>query len=118
MDRCRQPASAPPGSCWTGFWLRIYSPAKQARDQDPQGLYIRQWVPEIGTSAYPPPIVDERKAVAAAKEALYGLRRTPEARAEADAIQQQHGSRKSGLPPTATRARSDRAKPRGQGQLF
>ncbi len=81
--------------------LRIYSPAKQARDQDPQGLYIRQWVPEIGTAAYPPPIVDERTAVAAAKEKLYGLRRTREAHAEANAIQHKHGSRKSGLPPTA-----------------
>ena len=98
--------------------LRIYSPAKQARDQDPQGLYIRLWVPEMGTAAYPPPIVDERKALAAAKEALYGLRRTREARAEADAIQKMHGSRKSGLPPTATRARRVRATPQGQGQLF
>ena len=35
--------------------LRIYSPAKQAHDHDPQGLYIRQWVLEIGTAAYPPP---------------------------------------------------------------
>ncbi len=98
--------------------LRIYSPAKQARDQDPQGLYIRKWVPEIGTAAYPAPIVDERKAVSAAKEALYGLRRTREARAEADAIQQKHGSRKSGLPPTATRASRVRTSPKGQGQLF
>jgi deoxyribodipyrimidine photo-lyase len=98
--------------------LRIYSPAKQARDQDPQGLYVQQWVPEMGSAAYPPPIVDERKAVAAAKEALYGLRRTREARAEADAIQQKHGSRNSGLPSTATRARRGRATSQGQGQLF
>jgi deoxyribodipyrimidine photo-lyase len=98
--------------------LRIYSPTKQARDQDPQGLYIRQWVPEIGTAAYPPPIVDERIAVAAAKDRLYGLRRTREAQAEADAIQHKHGSRKSGLPPTGTRARRTRARPEGQGELF
>jgi deoxyribodipyrimidine photo-lyase len=98
--------------------LRIYSPAKQARDHDPQGLYIRQWVPEIGTAAYPRPIVDEREAVAAAKEKLYGLRRTPEAHAEANAIQHKHGSRKSGLPPTAATKRRNRAAPGGQGQLF
>ena len=79
--------------------LRIYSPAKQALDHDPQGLYIRQWVPEIGTAAYPRPIVNERTAVAAAKEQLYALRQTREARSEADAIQHKHGSRKSGLPP-------------------
>jgi deoxyribodipyrimidine photo-lyase len=98
--------------------LRIYSPAKQARDQDPQGLYIRQWVPEIGTAAYPPPIVDERTAVAAAKDQLYGLRQTREAQAEASAIQHKHGSRKSGLPPTAAKKRRTRAAPDGQGQLF
>jgi deoxyribodipyrimidine photo-lyase len=98
--------------------LRIYSPAKQARDQDPQGAYIRQWVPEIGTAAYPSPIVDERTAVAAAKEKLYGLRQTREAQAEAAAIQHKHGSRKSGLPPTAPTTRRARAGPDGQGQLF
>ena len=98
--------------------LRIYSPAKQARDQDPAGHYIRQWVPEIGTAAYPAPIVDERSALAAAKEALYGLRRTGEAHAEAKAIQHKHGSRKSGLAPSASTGRRARAAPQGQGELF
>ena len=27
--------------------LRIYSPIKQVLDQDPEGLFIRQWVPEL-----------------------------------------------------------------------
>jgi deoxyribodipyrimidine photo-lyase len=98
--------------------LRIYSPAKQALDHDPQGLYIRQWVPEIGTAAYPRPIVDERTAVAAAKDKLYGLRRTLEAQTEASAIQSKHGSRKSGLPSTASTKRRIRTTPDGQGQLF
>jgi deoxyribodipyrimidine photo-lyase len=98
--------------------LRIYSPTKQALDHDPHGLYIRQWVPEIGTASYPPPIVDERAAVSAAKDQLYGLRRTHEAHAEAGAIQHKHGSRKSGLPPTTVPKRRTRAVPDGQGQLF
>jgi deoxyribodipyrimidine photo-lyase len=98
--------------------LRIYSPAKQAQDHDPQGRYLRQWVPELGTAAYPRPIVDERTAVAAAKDRLYGLRKTPQAKAEADGIQQRHGSRKSGLPATAARKGRGRAAPDGQGQLF
>ncbi|MBA4344375.1 MAG: deoxyribodipyrimidine photolyase [Methylibium sp.] len=98
--------------------LRIYSPAKQARDHDPQGLYIRRWVPEIGSPTYPPPIVDERAALAAIKDKLYALRRTGEARAEAEAIQHKHGSRKSGLPPSPPRpVRKDKT-PAGQGQLF
>lgn len=80
--------------------LRIYSPAKQARDHDPQGIFVRRWVAGWGTPAYPAPIVDERTALAAAKQRLYGLRRGADARDEAAAIQQRHGSRKSGLPPS------------------
>jgi len=98
--------------------LRIYSPAKQALDHDPQGAYVRRWVPEIGTSSYPPPIVDERAAVAAAKATLYGLRRTRDAQAEAGVIQQKHGSRKRGKPRAARNARSPDPAPEGQGQLF
>ena len=98
--------------------LRIYSPAKQARDHDPQGFYIRQWVPEIGTAAYPSPIVDERAAVAAAKAKLYGLRQTQAAHAEATVIQHKHGSRKSGLSPTTPTKRRSRTAPDSQGQLF
>ena len=80
--------------------LRIYSPAKQALDHDPQGVFVRRWVPEFGTPAYPAPLVDERAALKHAKDRLYGLRATPEARAEAGAVQHKHGSRKSGLPPS------------------
>jgi deoxyribodipyrimidine photo-lyase len=98
--------------------LRSYSPAKQALDHDPQGLYLRQWVPEFGTAAYPKPIVDKRSAVAAAKQPLYGLRQTPEAHDEASAIQHKHGSRKSCLPPSGKRAPRTRATEDGQGRLF
>ena len=98
--------------------LRMYSPAKQARDHDPLGHYVRQWVPEFGSAAYPAPIVDERHALAAAKERIYGLRKTPEAHADASAIQHIHGSRKSGLPQTTRRPRRDTAVPDNQGQLF
>jgi hypothetical protein len=27
--------------------LRIYSPAKQMRDQDPEGAFVRRWIPEL-----------------------------------------------------------------------
>jgi deoxyribodipyrimidine photo-lyase len=103
--------------------LRIYSPAKQARDQDPQGDYVRRWVPEFGTPAYAAPVVDERVALAFAKERLYGLRKGATAGHEAQAIQQQHGSRKSGLAPTVgnapgARRRARPTAPPGQGELF
>ena len=91
--------------------LRIYSPAKQAREHDPEGEFVRSWLPEFGTPEYPEPIVDEKTALKAIKDRLYGLRATPEARAEADAVQQRHGSRKSGLPPSGMKRGS--AGPRG-----
>ncbi|MBC7716837.1 MAG: deoxyribodipyrimidine photo-lyase [Pseudorhodobacter sp.] len=80
--------------------LRIYSPTKQAADQDPTGEFVRRWVPEFGTAAYPAPIVEERAAMKHAKDRMYSLRATPEAKAQADEVQQKHGSRKSGLTPT------------------
>jgi len=110
--------------------LRMYSPTKQAKDQDPQGDFIRRWVPELARvplpylaepwtlppqmqeiigcrigQHYPAPLVDEKSALRMAKERMYGLRQTDEARAQAGAVQALHGSRKSGLPPTG-RARS------------
>ena len=27
--------------------VRIYNPVKQGYDQDPQGAFVRQWVPEL-----------------------------------------------------------------------
>jgi deoxyribodipyrimidine photo-lyase len=103
--------------------LRIYSPAKQALEHDAKGLFVRRWVPEFGSDAYPAPIVDERAALAFAKEQLYGLRATPAARAEAQRVQQRHGSRKAGLPPSGPRTKKaatgrQRAVPEGQGELF
>jgi deoxyribodipyrimidine photo-lyase len=95
--------------------LRIYSPAKQAREHDPEGSFVRRWVPEFGTPDYPAPIVDEKTALKAIKDRLYGLRATSEARAEADAVQQRHGSRKSGLPPSGMKRGS--AGPRGNSML-
>jgi deoxyribodipyrimidine photo-lyase len=80
--------------------LRIYSPTKQALDQDPSGEFVRRWVPEFGSDAYPSPIVDERAAAKHAKDRMYSLRATPEAKAQADEVQAKHGSRKSGLTPT------------------
>jgi deoxyribodipyrimidine photo-lyase len=108
--------------------LRMYSPTKQAKDQDPQGLFIRRWVPELARvplpylaepwtmplplqealgcrigQDYPGPIVDEKSALRAAKDRMYALRAQDEARREASAVQARHGSRKAGLPPTGRR---------------
>ncbi len=126
--------------------LRMYSPTKQAQDQDPQGLFIRRWVPELAkvplpylaepwkmdTSVqhlagctiggdYPAPIVDDKTAMKAAKDRMYGLRQTDEAREEAGDVQARHGSRKSGLPQSGQRrkaAAKEPSTPSPQGDLF
>lgn len=39
-------------------YFRIFNPALQQQKFDNKGEYIRKWIPEYGTDAYPPPIVD------------------------------------------------------------
>ena len=48
--------------CDAAPYFRIFNPETQAQKFDPQGSYIRKWVPEWGTPAYPPPIVDHKEA--------------------------------------------------------
>ena len=131
--------------------LRIYSPTKQARDQDPEGLFIRKWCPELANVPlallaepwkmtqseqdgarcklgvdYPLPIVDEKAALKFAKDQLYGLRKTDQAKQESKAIAGKHGSRKGGLPQTAKPRKAQRPTrqpqqiepPSPQGVLF
>ena len=113
--------------------LRIYSPAKQVLDHDPEGAFIRAQLPALSrvparylaephrmpASAqhaagciigrdYPAPVVDHACAYRQARERFAAIRRSTEARIEADAIQQRHGSRRSGLPPQATGATGSR----------
>ena len=130
--------------------LRMYSPTKQAQDQDPEGLFIRRWVPELARVPlpylaepwkmdisvqrmaacvigrdYPAPIVDDKVAIKAAKDRMYGLRQSQEAREEAGAVQARHGSRKSGLPSSGQRRKASAQRaakapvpPTSQGDLF
>ncbi|MFM8983428.1 MAG: FAD-binding domain-containing protein, partial [Spartobacteria bacterium] len=99
--------------------VRIYSPAKQALEQDPEGEFIRRWVPElegvpvswlskpeqmpqeiqsrsgcvIGRD-YPAPIVEHTLAVKEARDRIAAVRRKTETRAEAKKVFVRHGSRK------------------------
>ena len=98
--------------------VRIYNPVKQGHDQDPTGTFTRRWVPELADipdkhlqepwkaenagavlgRAYPMRIIDHQVAAREARERIYAVRRGGEFRAQAQAIQQKHGSRKSGIP--------------------
>jgi deoxyribodipyrimidine photo-lyase len=99
--------------------LRIYNPVKQSQDQDPEGRFIRRWIPELEHvptewihtpwlmpadeqrqghcvigSQYPAPIVDHLAAAREARGRIQAARRSPEARDEGRQILKTHGSRR------------------------
>jgi len=101
--------------------LRIYNPVKQSQDQDPEGHFIRRWVPELArvpdtfihspwtmTPAdqsdcglrigrdYPLPLVAHLAAAREARQRLGAARRQGPARAESQTIFRDHGSRRRG----------------------
>ncbi len=108
--------------------IRIYSPVKQAEDQDVDGGFIHQYLPELkGLQApylyepqtlppllqmesgcvlgrdYPDPIVDLKLAYNQAKQKIYDWKKTPEVRRAAQVVLAKHGSRKNSHFPTQKR---------------
>ncbi|MEM8650539.1 MAG: deoxyribodipyrimidine photo-lyase [Pseudomonadota bacterium] len=98
--------------------IRIYNPVKQGYDQDPEGAFVRKWVPELAAisnqyihepwkaenagsvlgKTYPFPVVDHLTAAKDARQKIWSVRGNKEFRNKASAIQNKHGSRKSGVP--------------------
>ncbi|MCB0737367.1 MAG: deoxyribodipyrimidine photo-lyase [Bacteroidetes bacterium] len=48
--------------CDAAPYFRIFNPISQAQKFDPQFKYIKKWVPEVNTAAYPKPIVDLKES--------------------------------------------------------
>lgn len=99
--------------------LRVYNPVKQGIDQDPDGTFVRKWVPELARvpaplihepwkmtpmeqietgceigKDYPGPIVDPLKSARTARERVYAVRKTPDFRARQSEVVQRHASRR------------------------
>jgi deoxyribodipyrimidine photo-lyase len=60
--------------CDAAPYFRVFSPEAQAQKFDRRNEYIRRWVPELGTSAYPKPMIDHEfardRVIRTYKEAL------------------------------------------------
>jgi Deoxyribodipyrimidine photolyase len=99
--------------------IRIYNPVKQQRDHDPEGVFVKMWVPELKNVPneyiftphlmsdnfqemhsvkididYPAPIVNHDLQAKKAKNILYGIKGTKEAKDNARKIYLKHGSRR------------------------
>ena len=99
--------------------IRIYSPIKQVLDQDPNGEFIKKWVPELKAvpadfiaepqkmpktlqrqvgcvigKNYPAPIVDHATAYQEAKKRIFSWRSQKEVREASKQVYLKHGSRK------------------------
>lgn len=100
--------------------VRIYNPVKQAQDHDPQGVFIKQWVPELANCPvayihepwtmppleqdmydfhvgidYPAPIIDVTETAREARVKLHQPRRTETGQAERERILKKHSISRS-----------------------
>jgi deoxyribodipyrimidine photo-lyase len=57
--------------CDAAPYFRVFNPKLQMEKFDPDLKYVRRWVPELGTSAYPEPMVEHESARKRALE-VYG----------------------------------------------
>ena len=99
--------------------IRMYSVIKQSYDQDPKGIFIKRWVPELKNlpenlihepwkvnfleekeynfkvdKHYLRPIVDNKLRTKIAKEMIWSIRKKPEAKEISQKIVLQHASMK------------------------
>ncbi len=105
--------------------IRIYSPRKQHLDQDPEGAFVRRYVPELGALGnvdlvephtvpplmllsagvrlgvdYPMPVVDPVQSYQSAKQKIFEWKNRPATREQSKAVLNKHGSRKSKVFPS------------------
>ncbi len=102
---------------FASYQLRIYNPIKQSIDQDPTGDFIKKWVPELKNvpgklihepwkltfieqkginleigKDYPSPIVDNKISTKIAKEKIWNVKKTTEAKIISAEVLSKHAS--------------------------
>jgi deoxyribodipyrimidine photo-lyase len=95
--------------------VRIYNPVKQSQDHDPEGVFIRKWVPELSRISnalihtpwiltpleqqdlgivlgkdYPMPLVDLELAGAIARDKIWAAQKLPEVVRDAERVLARH----------------------------
>ena len=96
--------------------LRIYNPIKQAKEQDPEAIFIQKWVPELKNlppylaqnpweitpmeetlyaftygEDYPKCIVSEQKAAQQARDVLWKAKKSDQSKGYREQIKRRHG---------------------------
>ena len=95
--------------------IRLYNPVKQSQDKDPQGVFIRKWLPELASlpdellhtpwqltsmeqamygiklgKDYPKPIIDLDTSARAAREKLWAFQKRDDVQAEGLRVLHRH----------------------------
>ncbi len=121
---------------------RVYNPIKQAQDHDPNGRFVRHWLPHLRnvpdawifepwqmpadllsrrgedvSIVAPSPIVDLSTATREAKRRLYERRHQPEVRAGQQAVVERHASRKARRDPLTGPRRGESSSKMADSQL-
>lgn len=107
--------------------IRIYNPVKQGHDQDPDGVFIKRWVPELAgleskmlhepwhldspAGGYPSIMVDHQHSARAARERIWAVRSQKGFGKAARDVLEKHSSRKSVKQPDHNRKKKARPDP-------